>query len=81
MPISSSLRTEKSGIFDILGALQALHDVHLVNGDGEVENWTEFWSRAQSVVLGLGMKLAEEGYGLDLDELQKEEKGTGVEKP
>ena len=72
MPVNSSLRSEKSAIFDIFGALQALHHMHVVNGVDETENWTEFWTRAQPVVLALGMKLDEEGYGFDSDELHKE---------
>jgi hypothetical protein len=78
VPISSSLRTEKSEIFNIFSALQALHDMYLVNDTIEPENWTEFWSRAQPVVLALGMKLDEEGYGYpsrsDESESQEREK-------
>ena len=84
VPLGSSLRTEKLAIFDIFGALQTLHDMHLLNGTderGEMQNWMEFWSRAQPVVLALGMKLDEEGYGLDSDESHKERDGeTDVDK-
>jgi hypothetical protein len=80
VPISSSLRTEEADIFNIFGALQALHDMHLVNGGseaGEVESWSEFWSRTQPVMLALGMKLDEEGYGFEWKKEQDQQKDVG----
>lgn len=78
IPVSSPLRTEQTEVFNIFGALQALHDMYLM--DGEVDNWGEFWSRAQPVVLSLGMKLDEVGFGLNLDEFEKAERKKDEEK-
>jgi hypothetical protein len=64
IPLNSPLRTQHSGTFDIFGALLALHDMYLLDADGKVEEWTAFWSRAQPILLTLGMKLDEDGYGL-----------------
>jgi hypothetical protein len=76
VPFSSPLRSEKSEVFNIFGALHALHDMYVVNSSGEIieaENWTQFWSRAQPVVLTLGMKLDEEGYGFRSDKSRSPE--------
>jgi hypothetical protein len=76
IPQSSELRTKQQEIFDIFGALQVTHDSYLLNGDGNItadlQTWTAFWARAQPVLLELGMKLDEKGFGMDLDELKKE---------
>ncbi|KAF9457882.1 hypothetical protein BDZ94DRAFT_1272009 [Collybia nuda] len=72
IPLNSPLRTEQTEVFGIFGALQALHDMYLM--DAEVDNWGEFWSRAQPVVLSLGMKLDEVGFGLNIDEFEKAER-------
>lgn len=58
--------------FSILGALVPLHDMYIVHGEApEVPVWSEFWSRAQPIILTLGMKLDEDGYGF-----KKSEEGT-----
>ena len=68
VPLNSPLRTDNVEIFSIFGALQTLHDAYVVNGteEGVLDNWGEFWSRAEPVVLSLGTKLDEDGFGLDL---------------
>jgi len=58
IPTNSPLRTEKPDIFNVFGALQALHDVYLVSADGEVDEWRDFWNKTQPVMLRLGELLA-----------------------
>ncbi|KAF8878401.1 hypothetical protein BD779DRAFT_1554448 [Infundibulicybe gibba] len=67
IPLGSPLRTQHTGVFDIFGALQVLHDVHLTDPDGEVADWRTFWGRAQPIILDLGMQLDEAGFGLKDD--------------
>ncbi|RDB27332.1 hypothetical protein Hypma_004420 [Hypsizygus marmoreus] len=69
IPINSSVRAENPEIFDIFSALQAIHDMYLMDSINALENWSEVWPRIQPVVLELGMKLDEKGFGLNLDEL------------
>lgn len=42
--------------------------MYLQEADGKVEPWSDFWNRAQPVILGLGMRLDEDGYGLPTEE-------------
>jgi len=69
IPLSSPLRTKHQGIFDIFGALVPAYDMSgALQEDGEalaVPAWAEYWSRVQPVLLTLGMKLDEEGFGFD----------------
>ncbi|KAF8955341.1 hypothetical protein BDZ97DRAFT_1858331, partial [Flammula alnicola] len=67
IPLSSPVREKHPDIFNVHGALVPLSDVHLAEPDGAVEDWKEFWARAQPVLLGLGEKLDEAGYGIDLE--------------
>lgn len=70
VPAASPLRTEYSEMFGIFGALLALHDVYLVDTSLDVEAWREFWPRAQPIILSLGMKLDENGFGLKPEDEQ-----------
>ncbi|KAG6840477.1 hypothetical protein C0991_006460 [Blastosporella zonata] len=77
VPLNSPIRTEHPDIFDIFGALQAIHDMYLTEKIPDLETWTSFWARAQPVVLELGMKLDEKGFGLPKDDVESE----GEQKP
>lgn len=77
IPINSPLRTEKHEIFDIFGALQAMHDMYLMDDIADFKHWAEFWSRSQPVLFELGIKLDEKGYGFSMDELNALNKGEG----
>ncbi|KAK7053735.1 hypothetical protein R3P38DRAFT_2501309 [Favolaschia claudopus] len=61
VPASSPLRTKHSGIFDLLGALQAPFMVY--DGEGDAQEWTQFWSRTQPIILELGAQLDQAGFG------------------
>ncbi|KAJ6579620.1 hypothetical protein DFH09DRAFT_1147078 [Mycena vulgaris] len=61
--LSSPLREEHSGIFDLLGALQPLCMMYDV--DSDTRAWREFWNRAQPVILELGVQLDQAGFGAD----------------
>lgn len=63
IPANSPLRTEKPDIFHVFGALLPLHDVYLVSDDGEVDEWRDFWVKAQPIMLRLGELLAESQEG------------------
>ncbi|KAF8951527.1 hypothetical protein BDZ97DRAFT_1886056 [Flammula alnicola] len=65
IPLSSPVREKYPDIFNIHGALVPLSDIHLEEPDGAVEDWREFWARAQPVLFGLGEKLHEAGFGID----------------
>ncbi|KAG6812704.1 hypothetical protein H0H92_001207 [Tricholoma furcatifolium] len=75
VPLNSPTRTTHSDIFDIFGALQSIHDMYLMDDIPDLQTWTAFWSRAQPVVIDLGMKLDEKGFGLP-----KDEEGAGEQK-
>ncbi|KAG5634049.1 hypothetical protein H0H81_003617 [Sphagnurus paluster] len=70
IPLNSSVRAHNE-IFDIFGALQAIHDMYLGEEISTLETWSEFWSRAQPVVLELGMKLDEKGFGWSEEDLKE----------
>ncbi|KAG6874516.1 hypothetical protein C0995_010427 [Termitomyces sp. Mi166 len=72
IPLNSPLRRDHSDIFDIFGALQAIHDVYLTDKISDLETWTTFWSRVQPVIIELGMKLDEKGFGFPEDEVNQE---------
>lgn len=72
VPLNSPLRREHPDIFNIFGALQAIHDMYLTGTISDLETWTTFWSRVQPVVIELGMKLDEAGFGLPKDEVEEE---------
>ncbi|KAF5376905.1 hypothetical protein D9615_007354 [Tricholomella constricta] len=92
VPVSSPLRREQAEVFALFGALQVIHDMYLVDdeataagagaGPGGLEAWSAFWARTQPVVLELGMKLDEKGFGWTEEELggAKKEKGKEEEK-
>ncbi|KAJ7775685.1 hypothetical protein DFH07DRAFT_952076 [Mycena maculata] len=56
---SSPLRQAHSGIFDLLGALEPLYIIY------DESEWRFFWSRAQPVILELGVQLDQAGFGGD----------------
>ncbi|KAJ6506414.1 hypothetical protein C8R47DRAFT_1102082 [Mycena vitilis] len=60
---SSSFRGEHRGIFDLVGALEPLLMVY--DGEGDTREWTAFWSRAQPILLELGVQLDQAGFGGD----------------
>jgi len=65
IPISSNLRVEHRELFDIFGALLPLHDILKMEHHGIAQPaWADFWSRGQYVLITLGQKLDECGYGL-----------------
>ncbi|KAM6497622.1 hypothetical protein JOM56_005570 [Amanita muscaria] len=71
IPLTSPLRGEQVRLFEIFDALQPLHDVYLENmREGEVDagEWSEFWKRAEPVLLTLGETLDQGGFGLQPDE-------------
>ncbi|KAG6817502.1 hypothetical protein H0H87_008128 [Tephrocybe sp. NHM501043] len=72
VPLNSPVRAEHSDIFDIFGALQAIHDMYLTEEISDLRTWSDFWSRAQPIVLELGMKLDEKGFGLPKDDVEPE---------
>jgi hypothetical protein len=79
------LRTEYPQIFEIVGALEPLRDRFLVEvrpvgsegnktkgwevGLEEVQDWKEFWGRAMPVLMELGMRLDDAGFGIGEDEV------------
>ncbi|KAG5640482.1 hypothetical protein DXG03_008341, partial [Asterophora parasitica] len=71
VPVNSPLRTDHTEVFDIFGALQVIHDTYLVDDEiVDLKAWSEFWGRTQPVVLELGMKLDEKGFGWNEEDLQ-----------
>ena len=71
IPESSPLREQHAELFGMFGALQPLHDVYLENIEGglmDVQEWNNFWSRAEPVLIALGQALDEKGFGLEADE-------------
>lgn len=69
IPVSSKLRTEHRELFDIFGALLPLHDALKMEEHGIAQPaWAEFWSRGQYVLITLGQKLDECGYGIEDEE-------------
>ncbi|KAF7976525.1 hypothetical protein HWV62_6349 [Athelia sp. TMB] len=74
IPISSKLRIEHRELFDIFGALLPMHDALNLEEHGIAQPaWAEFWSKAQYVLITLGQKLDECGYGLEEGDFQKPE--------
>lgn len=71
IPENSPLRQEHAELFEISGALQPLHDVYLANGDPDAQEWIDFWSRAEPVLIALGEKLSESGFGVDPEAPEK----------
>lgn len=71
IPLNSELRTKHAEIFAIFGALVPLHDAFIADGNapGQPE-WSEFWSKTQLILLELGAKLDQAGYGIKPDEKQ-----------
>ncbi|KAJ8453684.1 hypothetical protein ONZ45_g19611 [Pleurotus djamor] len=76
---SNPLHADNPQVFAILGALMPLHDVYL---DGlkekegiilDLPEWTEFWEKAQPILLELALKLDEAGFGLDKQEWEKDQ--------
>lgn len=66
---SSDLRSQHAEVFAVFGALLPLHDVHISDGEALGQPaWSEFWSKAQLIILTLGTKLDEAGYGLKYGE-------------
>ncbi|KAJ7165642.1 hypothetical protein C8R43DRAFT_987182 [Mycena crocata] len=59
---SSPLR-KHSGIFDLLGALEPLFLVY--DDSHNIQEWRDFWGRAQPVLLSLAAQLDEAGFGGD----------------
>ncbi|KAF8060662.1 hypothetical protein FPV67DRAFT_302071 [Lyophyllum atratum] len=69
VPANSPVRSDQADVFDIFGALHAIHDMYLTDSDiSDLETWSDFWMRAQPVVLELGMKLDEKGFGVTEDD-------------
>jgi len=68
VPLNSPIRVEQADIYDLFGALQVLHDTYLFEDISPLETWSQFWARAQPVVLELGIKLDEKGFGLTEDD-------------
>jgi len=65
IPQNSPLRAKHLETFGIFGALVPLYDTYIQDGVApEVPVWTEFWSRAQPIILTLGMNLDTDGYGI-----------------
>ncbi|KAF8651372.1 hypothetical protein AX16_004819 [Volvariella volvacea WC 439] len=65
-----------SAIFDVVDNLVTLNDTYMDQG-GQVENWSEFWGRAQLELLNLSRRLDDAGYGLPMrsDKDKKSNKG------
>lgn len=53
--------------------LVPLSAVHLGDPNGDVEDWREFWARAEPILLELDGKLYDAGFGVDVDEIIKEQ--------
>jgi hypothetical protein len=73
IPSSSPLREEQVELFGVFDALRLLHDVYLENtgkGEGEVDSqeWYEFWTRAEPMLLELAEVLDKKGFGLEPEE-------------
>ncbi|KAK2467478.1 hypothetical protein APHAL10511_000333 [Amanita phalloides] len=72
VPENSSVRQDHAEIFDLLGALRPLCGVYLENvrvgEDLEVQAWSDFWSRAEPILISLCEALDEKGLGLEQDE-------------
>lgn len=47
--------------------------MHLGDPNGDVEDWREFWARAEPILLELDGKLYDAGFGVDVDEIIKEQ--------
>ena len=47
--------------------------MHLGNPSGDIEDWKEFWTRAEPILLELDGKLYDAGFGVDVDEIIKEQ--------
>lgn len=47
--------------------------IHLGDPSGDVEDWREFWARAEPILLELDGKLYDAGFGVDVDEIIKEQ--------
>lgn len=63
IPANSPIRAQKPEVFNVFGALVPLHDVYLTSVDGQVDEWREFWSKAQPIMIRLGELLAEPEEG------------------
>ncbi|KAJ7499858.1 hypothetical protein FB451DRAFT_46799 [Mycena latifolia] len=61
VPQSSPLRAKHAAIFDLLGALEPLYMIY--SEDSDIQAWRDFWSRAQPVILELGVQLDKAGFG------------------
>jgi hypothetical protein len=70
---SSPIRKDNEEVFKIVEALTAVTDAHLTNNDGVVEDWKQFWSHAQPVLVGLAQELTEKGFVLQ----EPESEGAG----
>ena len=75
IPSSSPLRKDNEEAFKIVDALTAVTDAHLTNNDGVVEDWKQFWSHAQPVLVGLAQELTEKGFVLQEPEGEGAEEG------
>ncbi|GLB36903.1 hypothetical protein LshimejAT787_0311900 [Lyophyllum shimeji] len=82
VPSDAPVRAAHGDVFDIFGALHAIRDMYAAEDLSALKTWSEFWARAQPVILELGMKLDEKGFGLteeDWNEMtareEKAEKG------
>ena len=75
IPLSSPLREEQAEFFGVFDAMRLLNDMYLENmkkgeGEGEVDSqeWYEFWTRAEPVLLELAEMLDKNGFGLEPEE-------------
>lgn len=64
IPQSSPLRVEHRELFDIFGAIAPLWDAFLMEENGlDQPAWGEFWSKGQYILITLGEKLDQCGFG------------------
>ncbi|KAL0948581.1 hypothetical protein HGRIS_011140 [Hohenbuehelia grisea] len=72
-----NFRAEHAGCLAVFGALVPAHDMYLLDLEKDensgryvvpIETWTPFWQRALPVLLELGIKLEEAGFGMTEEE-------------
>jgi hypothetical protein len=66
IPLDSPIRYQDQEVFDVFGALIPLYQMYVAEGqDLGQPAWSEFWSKAQNIMLALCMKLYQGGYGFE----------------
>jgi len=62
--LNAPIRTQHAQIFDILGAIIALHDMYIRGQQNlALKEWTEMWGRALPMLITLSSAIDQAGFG------------------